>query len=392
MSFAPVARWRNFTIGNIIEVLKAYKEVPENVNTDQAEQIIEQKINGYIRTAYQICCQMCLQKREKRRKYLYPFTIHKYLLGLDTKSLNEYMTFWFKTYYAPNPYVSSQDSPCLIYLEICNIILNEPGNRIGISEIFTTLGLNTSYKDIIKNIIINYGQPVRYENEYFSIDQKDISYISKEIEFLTEFAKIPADYQNNDVFFNRCDEARFNEYCSNIKQINNDLKSVKDVNIMEIVREAEEQISIQRANVKIYNEEEIVESNNRTPELTDVITKSYKTDIALKKSVIQREEYRCQFAKFFGQEHKTFLNKTDQPYMEGHHIIPMSAQNDFTNINLDRTENIICLCPSCHKAVHYGNKSVVEQYLRVMYDIKKKELQSANIYLSLEDILKYYTD
>ena len=30
--------------------------------------------------------------------------------------------------------------------------------------------------------------------------------------------------------------------------------------------------------------------------------------------------------------------------MEGHHIIPMNAQKDFKNVNIDRVENILCLC------------------------------------------------
>ena len=39
--------------------------------------------------------------------------------------------------------------------------------------------------------------------------------------------------------------------------------------------------------------------------------------------------------------------------MEGHHLIPMKAQDDFEN-NLDRVENSVCLCPNCHVLFDYN--------------------------------------
>lgn len=44
-----------------------------------------------------------------------------------------------------------------------------------------------------------------------------------------------------------------------------------------------------------------------------------------------------------------FLNKlTNEPYLECHHIIPLSEGG------LDVIENVIALCPNCHKKRHYG--------------------------------------
>ncbi len=44
-----------------------------------------------------------------------------------------------------------------------------------------------------------------------------------------------------------------------------------------------------------------------------------------------------------------FINKkTGEPYLEVHHIIPLSADG------IDNIENVVALCPNCHRKRHYG--------------------------------------
>ncbi|MEG0664633.1 MAG: hypothetical protein RR483_06005, partial [Clostridia bacterium] len=52
------------------------------------------------------------------------------------------------------------------------------------------------------------------------------------------------------------------------------------------------------------------------------------------------DEYKCEI----NPEHETFHNGR-HPYMEGHHLIPMSQQ-DFYTFSLDVPPNIISLCPT----------------------------------------------
>ena len=33
----------------------------------------------------------------------------------------------------------------------------------------------------------------------------------------------------------------------------------------------------------------------------------------------------------------------------------MSSQKNFLHANIDREENIVCICPNCHRAIHYGS-------------------------------------
>ena len=76
--------------------------------------------------------------------------------------------------------------------------------------------------------------------------------------------------------------------------------------------------------------------------------------------------------------------------MEAHHLIPMAVQKDF-NINIDRIENIVSLCPICHSAIHLGNEQIRYELLKKIYDIKISELKKAGISISFDELFsKYY--
>ena len=76
--------------------------------------------------------------------------------------------------------------------------------------------------------------------------------------------------------------------------------------------------------------------------------------------------------------------------MEGHHLIPMKAQSDF-EINIDRIENIVCLCPNCHRMIHHAKKSQKIKIFKKLYEKKSKGLVNSGLKISAEEIFnKYY--
>lgn len=85
--------------------------------------------------------------------------------------------------------------------------------------------------------------------------------------------------------------------------------------------------------------------------------------------------------------HKLFFKQDNTKYIEVHHIIPMSAQRDFS-IPLDREENIACLCPSCHREIHYGRnkRKMVEKLLSE----KEEKLKNVGLEISIEKLIEYY--
>lgn len=70
--------------------------------------------------------------------------------------------------------------------------------------------------------------------------------------------------------------------------------------------------------------------------------------------------YRCEI----DPNHETFISqRTNLPYSESHHFVPMKFQDSFS-FPLDCTENIISLCPTCHRGFHHG----ITQHKKVLID------------------------
>lgn len=96
---------------------------------------------------------------------------------------------------------------------------------------------------------------------------------------------------------------------------------------------------------------------------------------------IEAAGYQCEV----NPEHHTFTAKSSgQPYMEGHHALPIRLQEKF-DTSLDVYANIVCLCPICHRLLHYGvdseKTSVVD---RIYYD-RADRLASSGIKISRLD-------
>ena len=93
--------------------------------------------------------------------------------------------------------------------------------------------------------------------------------------------------------------------------------------------------------------------------------------------------------------HKTFLTEKGTPYMEGHHLIPCTYSNavrfrDERQRNIDCTQNIVCLCPTCHRRVHFGSKEEKEAILKHLYDKQLSALKKAGLDISFKELLSLY--
>lgn len=88
--------------------------------------------------------------------------------------------------------------------------------------------------------------------------------------------------------------------------------------------------------------------------------------------------------------HQTFTNKvTNMHYVEAHHLIHMSAQSDF-KYELDCVQNIVALCPTCHRLLHHGTDKDKEQQIELLHTKRADRLAAAKIYLPLVELKKMY--
>lgn len=118
--------------------------------------------------------------------------------------------------------------------------------------------------------------------------------------------------------------------------------------------------------------------NNRTINYRDPSISSY---------AIFKANYKCEI----DDTHKTFKNDMGKIYMEGHHIIPISKQDDF-EFSIDIPENILSLCPICHRVFHLADFETKKKYIEISFNLLKKRLKNNDrgIDINLVKLLKYY--
>lgn len=102
---------------------------------------------------------------------------------------------------------------------------------------------------------------------------------------------------------------------------------------------------------------------------------------------LQRMEisgYKCEY----DETHELFISRaTSKPYLESHHLIPMSIQV-ISNIPLDTINNIFSLCPRCHRAIHYAEKKLSRDIIKILVSKRPEVLNILNN--DLNDIFNFY--
>lgn len=84
--------------------------------------------------------------------------------------------------------------------------------------------------------------------------------------------------------------------------------------------------------------------------------------------------YKCEI----DDSHDTFISqKTKLQYMEAHHFIPMKYQPHFKT-PLDNLNNIISLCPICHRGIHHAVIDYKMDLINKIY-IKRPELHNYSV-------------
>ena len=95
-------------------------------------------------------------------------------------------------------------------------------------------------------------------------------------------------------------------------------------------------------------------------------------------------DFKCEIDNL----HMSFIaEKTGKPYMESHHAIPMRQQPHFIN-SLDVYANLVCLCPVCHRRIHYGIKAERDNMMKLIYHNRSKRLAQSGIRLSQSEFIQ----
>lgn len=158
----PICRWRNTTV----ETLKQFLSYFPTEITDESE--ARSKINelfgaDFFHTAAQLANQLGLFYFDDNK--FYPQIKNKLL---NDDKIKEYIKFWFKRYYVPNPYTKrgfENVSPKLLVNSIIEILNRNNGRynlQTALSEAFDA---DTGNIDMIKNLFKNYSDDFEVIND-----------------------------------------------------------------------------------------------------------------------------------------------------------------------------------------------------------------------------------
>ena len=136
------------------------------------------------------------------------------------------------------------------------------------------------------------------------------------------------------------------------------------------------------------NSDEPFEYNN-TPEKPREKSKNSSYVYPRSKKVAFNALKKANFLCEMDSSHDVFMRKNaDITYTEPHHLVPLSAQDKFPDVNLDREQNIVSLCSACHNQLHYGKD--FENILKPLYKDRKELLKLIGINISYEQLRTYY--
>lgn len=107
----------------------------------------------------------------------------------------------------------------------------------------------------------------------------------------------------------------------------------------------------------------VVKNVNNEPKKTETII--YYRDPYLKQMVKRIAEGKCQYCG----ENAPFIDKQGEPYLEAHHVIRLAEGGK------DTIDNVVAICPNCHRKVHVLNDEVDTIALEGIASHNKKQLE-----------------
>lgn len=106
----------------------------------------------------------------------------------------------------------------------------------------------------------------------------------------------------------------------------------------------------------------------------------------MKELAKQKADFMCEY----NREHRTFISKSkNQQYVEAHHLIPFSERKKF-DISIDIIENMVCLCPNCHRKIHLAIDSNKIELIRPLLITKLTSLNKMWINITEERLFNFY--
>ena len=225
----------------------------------------------------------------------------------------------------------------------------------------------------INDDCISINQAYEYSMDNFLKSKRSL-FLKNELTNIEVYKNFLYNLQNLDI--NLIDESVNVVVPNNMDELKDDAEYTEDV-------VSQEEFSISEEKIETFSTMEpvIVKEGERL---------IVKRDATIGALAIANNKYRCEF----DENHETFISKkTKKRYMEAHHLIPVSQAQYIwkkKHANVDCIENIVSLCPICHRAIHHGEFDKKLQILKKLYDLKYSDLVKVGLDVDFETLLKFY--
>ena len=105
-----------------------------------------------------------------------------------------------------------------------------------------------------------------------------------------------------------------------------------------------------------------------------------------KEEAKKKANYQCEL----DLSHITFISKsTNKKYVEAHHLIPFSKRKEF-DISIDIVQNLIALCPNCHRKIHLATDIEKKEILNKLFDKRNNLLKKEHIDIDIQKLYNFY--
>ncbi|SFC72983.1 MrcB family domain-containing protein [Massilia yuzhufengensis] len=123
------------------------------------------------------------------------------------------------------------------------------------------------------------------------------------------------------------------------------------------------------------------------PSPANQTTSRYSRSPIVAAAAIQAAQFACEI----DASHRTFMSRArQQRYVEAHHLIPISQQPRFS-ASLDVVANIVSLCATCHRLLHYGANNERRSLLISLFKRRKQLLRNQDLQIHPDDFLRLYS-
>lgn len=373
----------------IFKLMNTFKIGDKNYNKIKTEQILKIKMRAIIDTT-----DHCIGWN------IFP-VIYSYQVLKELKEKHKILKISLPVFYT---YVMT----CMDFSEKQESVhlLSEKGNK---SDFYIQYLNDSRFINILKENISLF----KFENDNISINPKydeyfETQFINKHniLDFTAhlandkEYAKFLYNPQNFGI--NLLDEIDSRETIVLPEKIKSEVLKKNDISQIVVIKNRQKLIETEIEDTEYNIDVDIVSDlhinnylgtdSHKTPPVFPqmALTSKYSKNPIIGKSAIFIANYICEN----DYSHETFISSsTSKTFMEAHHLIPISNQRlfwDKYNLNIDCIENLVSLCPTCHRAIHYAIEKEKLKIIESLYNKRISSFKKIGLNITLDELIKLY--